>query len=260
MQAVEEKLTPQVQDELRQKLKPEVEAQLARELSLPVVQNVSGRNKASIAAVIQQHLETCKDQLHEQVIQKIWLQLSSAIVEAFGAASTLDDDSLDDAMIAALDAHETVMLGTFDPREDASVGINSEDGVRKAVEAALTSLGFMSNCGREHWQWYCSRAKAFIDKRVFQSSDSSESMNPIDGFYRAIQSYTCDRTGRQIEPGDFYLVFGGLRIALPMTADPSLSWSKEESKSAKIRLQRRPEAWPAPNDKISPSKVYRRNP
>ena len=259
-QALRQTMMAQVRAELQDQMRPEIEEQLTRELSIPLLIDASGQIDASVAAAIQRHLEVCKEQIRAQAVQEDWHQASTAIVEAFAAASTLDDDSLDDAMIAAMDAHETAMLAAYKAYENASVEIAPEDGVRKAVEAALTSLGFTSHCWREHWEWYCSRAKALINRRFFQISAPSETPRPMDGFYRAIQSYTCDRTGRQIEPGDYYLVFGEMRISLPMTTDPEMEWSHESPKSAATRLDHRPEPWSSPTDNISPSKVYRRNP
>jgi hypothetical protein len=259
-QAMERSMMAQVRAELREKLRPEIEEQLTQELRMPLIMNASGQIEESVATAIQRHIDVCKEEIRAQTLQEVWQQASAAIVEASGAASTLDDDSLDDAMIAAMDAYETAMLPTLKPFKNGAAEIEPEEGVRKAVEAALKSLGFKSHCWSKHWEWHCWRVKALIGQQFFQTSASSESVCPLDGFYRAIQSYTCDRTGREIVSGDCYLVFGGLRIALPMIADPAMEWRQESVKGAAAKLKRQPGSWPSPADKKSKSKNYRRNP
>lgn len=259
-QLLGESVKEQVKARLLEQLKPQVREQLIREMSQPVLVNESGQNEASVAAAIQRHLNRCKSQIRQQELQAMWQRVSTAIVEAFGAAGALDDDSLDDAMQAAHDAYEVAINAAEEAYDDSAVGVDPHERVRLAVEAALTSLGFGSHLWGEHWKWFCARAKALIARQTFSDSPSSETPPPPDGFYRAIQSYTCDRTGRGIEPGECYLVFGGLRIALPLTADAARQLILENPNPAVPSLNPRPEAWPAPNDKISPSKVYRRNP
>lgn len=251
--ALSQAMKQEVEAELREELKPAVEEQLIKEMRLPLLINESGQNEGTVAAALKHHMNVCIDQIRESIHTATWLQVSTAIFEAFGAAGTLDDDVLDDAMRAGQDAFDA-----------AIVGVDDHERLRLAIEAALTSLGFGSHCWSEHWKWYCSRAKSLIDRRLFTRANSVErELHPPDGFFRATQHYTCGRTGRRIETGECYLLFGGLRIGLPLTAQAASELIAEsQARNPKDSASAQPtpwEAWPTASDAPFTPKSARQN-
>jgi hypothetical protein len=119
--------------------------------------------------------------------------------------------------------------GEIDGSVSSAVRRNIQEGMsnlREAVkdeiwETVVTTyfeaLAAAEELDEDRWGEFLELATELVDDRLRPALQTKRRrLRKPDGFFRAIQPTTCDRTGDPIGVGDYYLVFRGTRIGLPI--------------------------------------------
>ena len=107
---------------------------------------------------------------------------------------------------------------------EAAVNVLREDVLNEVwkftVKAICEGLAATDLLEPESWRSYVKLASELIDDRIAPLHKTPRrKLKTPDGFYRAIESVVCHRTQETIETGEYYLVFRGRIIGLPLTED-----------------------------------------
>jgi hypothetical protein len=218
-------LTPEVRESLRLELRSSVESRLRQELNLPVFISQHAQNEGTIGMIIQRHIAECDETIRQGVYEETWKTVTTAILEALGATLPLSDE---DDEIPLEEARRA--LGDLD--------LETSLKLDRILDTVLSSSKFGNPLTKSRWERYLFKAKMLIDDRLYQiPAVGRANLQPPSGFFRALNKYTCDRSGEQILPGNYYMVLHGKHIAIPVKADIAKELSEvgnsEENKGEK---------------------------
>jgi hypothetical protein len=205
-------LAPDIRKELRESLKTEVRETLENQMLVPVLLGADGNLEGTVAGVLRKNLSVCVNDMRDTILDEIWELATTAILESLGAALMPVDGDGELLMERAMEAATKV----YKPKSaDARLKLSS------AVSAILNVIEpGSSEHAEERWWFFARMAQELIDDRLIPSTfKSSRKLDIPEGFFRAVKTHTCDASKNVIQPGDFYVVVRGLRIALPLTQE-----------------------------------------
>ena len=85
------------------------------------------------------------------------------------------------------------------------------------VTAYCEAFAAAEEMDEDRWGEFLELASELVDDRLRPVVQTKRRhLQEPDGFFRAVQPTTCDRTGEPIGTGDYYIVFRGMRIGLPI--------------------------------------------
>lgn len=232
LQHVTEQETDQIRTRVAHALRPEVTTRLRIEL------------RADVFRALLVELRAGVEQLHtERLISELQARLESDLVPVVSAelSRKLEAGVRAELMtklapdVEAKLSQQLLMplLLSKDGTVDSTVagvlrqnmfGMSAElrelvlDEIWEKVSTAIVgAVAAVADINEEDWNRYLENARELIDDRIQGSfRPKRRHLAPPDGFYRAVNTGHCGRTGDLIEPGECYVVFRGKTLALPL--------------------------------------------
>jgi hypothetical protein len=99
------------------------------------------------------------------------------------------------------------------------------------VKAYYEGIGATEEMDEDQWNAFLKAARELVDDRLKPKHRiKRRRLRKPDGFFRAIEPTVCDRTGDTIAIGDYYLVFRGTTIGLPISEEEAEELVEETEK------------------------------
>ena len=215
-------MRPEVEMELRKELRDEVFRSLLTELrqnieehhTAPLISELRSRLKSELMPLVHAELSVeLKMGVRNELIVMLTPGVEAKLTQQLRMPLLLSKDGTMDSTVAGVLRQN--MLGM-----SAELREQILDEIWESVSSAMVGgVAAVAEFDEEDWDHYLTKARDLIDDRIQGSfRPKRRHLAQPDGFYRAVNTGKCSRTGDAIDPGDYFLVFHGNTVALPLMA------------------------------------------
>lgn len=227
---VTRQMSPEVEADLKASLRDGAINQLRIELRDHFEKSETGRLTSELRSKLEAELAP---QIRLELISKFEWSIRKELLEKFAPeVEARLAKELRIPLLLAMDGSIEATIGGVLKQNLAAMRDDLRELVldeiwEKVTGAILGAYAAVADFKEPEWRRYLQRARELIDDRILGSFPSKRrKLAYPDGFYRAVEKLVCTRTKEAILPGDYFLVFRGHPIGLPLSERVAWDLSK----------------------------------